>query len=117
MSVIQGRRRAMASRRDELNAYTFARKRTVGAFLLPGGGGSDEDAPRPLKAVLPSVIVGALVVGGFGLWGAFKPSAPVNWDNTKNIIQGKTSYTRYVVLLDDDKKTKRLHQVLNMSSA
>lgn len=30
----------MASRRDELNAYTFARKRTVGAFLLPGGGGA-----------------------------------------------------------------------------
>ncbi|MFE2915498.1 type VII secretion protein EccB [Kitasatospora indigofera] len=107
----------MASRRDELNAYTFARKRTVGAFLLPGGGGNDEDAPRPVKAVLPSVIVGTLIVGGFGLWGAFKPSAPLNWDNTKNIIQGKTSYTRYVVLLDDDKKTKRLHQVLNMSSA
>ncbi|MFC9330520.1 type VII secretion protein EccB [Kitasatospora sp. NPDC057015] len=107
----------MASRRDELNAYTFARKRTVGAFLLPGGGGSDEDAPRPLKAVLPSVIVGTLIVGGFGLWGAFKPSAPVNWDNTKNIIQGKTSYTRYVVLLDPDGRTKRLHQVLNMSSA
>ncbi|MCX5212857.1 type VII secretion protein EccB [Kitasatospora sp. NBC_00240] len=107
----------MASRRDELNAYTFARKRTVGAFLLPGGGGNDEDAPRPVKAVLPSVIVGTLIVGGFGLWGAFKPSAPLNWDSTKNIIQGKTSYTRYVVLLDDDKKTKRLHQVLNMSSA
>ncbi|WP_395296159.1 type VII secretion protein EccB [Kitasatospora hibisci] len=107
----------MASRRDELNAYTFARKRTVGAFLLPGGGGSDEDAPRPLKAVLPSVIVGALVVTGFGVWGVFKPSAPVGWDSGKNIIQGKQSTTRYVVLPDPDGKTKRLHQVLNMASA
>ncbi|MGW6914068.1 type VII secretion protein EccB [Kitasatospora sp. NPDC054939] len=107
----------MASRRDELNAYTFARKRTVGAFLLPSGGGSDEDAPRPLKAVLPSVIVAALVVGGFGVWGVFKPSAPVNWDNGKNIVQGKKSTTRYVVLVDPDGKTKRLHQVLNMASA
>ena len=107
----------MASRRDELNAYTFARKRTVGAFLLPGGGGSDEDAPRPVKAVLPSIVVGVLVVTGFGIWGAFRPSAPVGWDSGKNIIQGKQSTTRYVVLLDADKKTKRLHQVLNMASA
>ncbi|MFI2612401.1 type VII secretion protein EccB [Kitasatospora sp. NPDC018619] len=107
----------MASRRDELNAYTFARKRTVGAFLLPGGGGSDEDAPRPVKAVLPSVLAGAVAVAGFGLWGVFKPSAPVNWDDGKNIIQGKQSTTRYVVLLDSDNRTKRLHQVLNMSSA
>ncbi|WP_329487703.1 type VII secretion protein EccB [Kitasatospora sp. NBC_01246] len=107
----------MASRRDELNAYTFARKRTVGAFLLPNGGGSDEDAPRPVKAILPSVIVGALVVGAFGVWGVFKPSAPVGWDSGKNIVQGKKSTTRYVVLTDPDGKTKRLHQVLNMSSA
>ncbi|WP_030245455.1 type VII secretion protein EccB [Streptomyces sp. NRRL S-350] len=107
----------MASRRDELNAYTFARKRTVGAFLLPAGGGSDEDAPRPVKAVLPSVLAGVVVVAGFGLWGVFKPSAPVKWDDGKNIIQGKQSTTRYVVLTDPDNKTKRLHQVLNMSSA
>ncbi|MEU1289558.1 type VII secretion protein EccB [Kitasatospora sp. NPDC005856] len=107
----------MASRRDELNAYTFARKRTVGAFLLPAGGGSDEDAPRPVKAVLPSVLAGAVFVAGFGILGVFKPSAPVKWDDGKNIIQGKQSTTRYVVLLDQDKKTKRLHQVLNMSSA
>ncbi|WP_371481470.1 type VII secretion protein EccB [Kitasatospora sp. NBC_00315] len=107
----------MASRRDELNAYTFARKRTVGAFLLPGGGGSDEDAPRPVKAVLPSIVVGTLVVAGFGLWGAFKPSAPVGWDNGKNIIQGKTSTTRYVILPDQGTGTPRLHQVLNMASA
>ncbi|MFB6892588.1 type VII secretion protein EccB [Kitasatospora sp. NPDC056327] len=107
----------MASRRDELNAYTFARKRTVAAFLLPGGGGSDEDAPRPVKAVLPSVVVAALVVGGFGLWGVFKPSAPVGWDEGKYIVQGKQSTTRYVVLTDPDGRTRRLHQVLNMASA
>ncbi|MBO1417168.1 type VII secretion protein EccB [Streptomyces sp. FH025] len=107
----------MASRRDELNAYTFARKRTVGAFLLPAGGGSDEDAPRPVKAVLPSVLVGAVIVAGFGVWGVFKPAAPLQWDNGKNIVQGKQSTTRYVVLTDPDGRTKRLHQVLNMSSA
>ncbi|MEU8516069.1 type VII secretion protein EccB [Kitasatospora sp. NPDC048722] len=107
----------MASRRDELNAYTFARRRMVGAFLLPGGGGGDEDAPRPLRAVLPSLVVGAVVVAGFGVWGVFRPSAPLHWDDGQNVVQGKGSTTRYVVLTDPDGRTKRLHQVLNMSSA
>ncbi|WP_405013271.1 type VII secretion protein EccB [Kitasatospora sp. NBC_01539] len=107
----------MASRRDELNAYNFARKRTVGAFLQPGGGGNDEDAPRPVRAVLPSFVVAAVVVAGFGMWGVIKPSAPLNWDDGKNIIQGKDSTTRYVVLEDPETHEKVLHQVLNMSSA
>ncbi|WP_354640494.1 type VII secretion protein EccB [Kitasatospora camelliae] len=106
----------MASRRDELNAYTFARKRTVGAFLQPGGGGNDEDAPRPVRAVLPSFVIGAVIVAGFGMWGVIKPAAPVGWDEGKFIIQGKQSTTRYVVLKGDNGE-KVLHQVLNMSSA
>ncbi|MDH6579651.1 type VII secretion protein EccB [Kitasatospora sp. MAP5-34] len=107
----------MASRRDELNAYTFARKRMVGAFLQPSGGGNDEDAPRPVRAVLPSVVVAAVIVAGFGMLGVIKPAAPQGWDDGKNIIQGKDSTTRYVVLVDPTTKEKVLHQVLNMSSA
>ncbi|MFJ1707989.1 type VII secretion protein EccB [Kitasatospora sp. NPDC088346] len=106
----------MASRRDELNAYTFARKRMVGAFLQPSGGGNDEDAPRPIRAVLPSFVVAAVVVAGFGMWGVIKPSAPLNWDSGKYIVQAKQSTTRYVVLKDASGKGV-LHQVLNMSSA
>ncbi|WP_371497101.1 type VII secretion protein EccB [Kitasatospora sp. NBC_00374] len=106
----------MASRRDELNAYTFARKRMVGAFLQPSGGGNDEDAPRPVRAVLPSFVVAAVAVAGFGMWGVIKPSAPLNWDSGKYIIQAKQSTTRYVVLKDANGKGV-LHQVLNMSSA
>ncbi|MFB9366919.1 type VII secretion protein EccB [Kitasatospora sp. NPDC001664] len=107
----------MASRRDELNAYTSARKRTVGAFLLPSGGGNDEDAPRPVKAILPSVVVAAVIVAGFGMWGVIKPAAPKDWDSGANIIQGKQSTTRYVILPNQKTKEKELHQVLNMSSA
>ncbi|MFJ8046340.1 type VII secretion protein EccB [Kitasatospora sp. NPDC096147] len=107
----------MASRRDELNAYTSARKRTVGAFLLPEGGGNDEDAPRPVKAVLPSVVVAAVIVAGFAMWGVLKPAAPKDWDSGANIIQGKQSTTRYVILPNPKTKEKELHQVLNMSSA
>jgi type VII secretion protein EccB len=112
----------MASRKDQLNAYTFARKRTVAAFLQPSPGGSEEGAPRPLRAVMPSVVVGALILVGFGAWGIIKPSAPKGWDTPgAYIIVGSESTTRYVVLPDVDSHGKsgpaQLHPVLNFASA
>jgi type VII secretion protein EccB len=110
----------MASRRDELNAYTFAKKRTVAAFLQPSPTGTEEGAPRPLRAVLPSMVVGALILAGFGAYGMFKPTAPKDWDKPfAKVIVGKKSTTRYVVLTTGKGKKKRtlLHPVLNLASA
>ncbi|MEU6168305.1 type VII secretion protein EccB [Streptomyces tanashiensis] len=110
----------MASRRDELNAYTFAKKRTVAAFLQPSPSGTEEGAPKPLRAVIPGLIVAALVVAGFGAWGMFKPSAPKGWDTPgTRVIVGKQSTTRYVVLETGKGKDKKtlLHPVLNLASA
>ncbi|MFH8841669.1 type VII secretion protein EccB [Streptomyces sp. NPDC017868] len=110
----------MASRRDELNAYTFAKKRTVAAFLQPSPSGTEEGAPKPLKAVVPSLIVAALVVAGFGAWGMFSPIAPKGWDTPgTRVIIGKQSTTRYVVLETGQGKDKKtlLHPVLNLASA
>ncbi|MFF4247919.1 type VII secretion protein EccB [Streptomyces sp. NPDC001822] len=110
----------MASRRDELNAYTFAKKRTVAAFLQPSPTGSEEGAPRPLRAVVPSLIAGALIMAGFGAWGMFKPTAPKDWDKPyAKVIVGKKSTTRYVVLETGEGKQKKtlLHPVLNLASA
>src|SRR5687768_11069202 len=61
-------------RRDELAAYTFARKRTVAAFLAPSPGGSEEGAPRPIHTVMPSLAVGIVLVIGFIAWGVIKPT-------------------------------------------
>ncbi|MFI1973160.1 type VII secretion protein EccB [Streptomyces cinnamoneus] len=106
----------MASRRDELNAYTFARKRTVAAFLQPSPTGTEEGAPRVLRTVLPGIVTGALLVAGFGAWGMFKPAAPKGWDDVAaHVIVGSDSTTRYVVLKTDGKK--QLHPVLNLASA
>ncbi|MCX5375504.1 type VII secretion protein EccB [Streptomyces sp. NBC_00091] len=110
----------MASRRDELNAYTFAKRRTVAAFLQPSATGTEEGAPRPLRAVLPGVVIGALVVAGFGAWGMFKPQAPKGWNEPgAMVIVGKQSTTRYVVLTTkvNGKDQTRLHPVLNLASA
>ncbi|MFE7132885.1 type VII secretion protein EccB [Streptomyces sp. NPDC057638] len=110
----------MASRREELNAYTFAKKRTVAAFLQPSATGTEEGAPRPLRAIVPGLIVGALVLAGFGAFGMFKPKAPKDWaaPGTK-VIVGKKSTTRYVVLETGKGKNKKalLHPVLNLASA
>ncbi|MEC4019166.1 type VII secretion protein EccB [Streptomyces sp. H27-D2] len=106
----------MASRRDELNAYTFAKKRTIAAFLQPSPVSTDEGAPRPLRAVLPSLVVGALVAAGFGAFGMFKPQAPAGWSKAKaHVIVGSDSTTRYVVLKTNGKN--QLHPVLNFASA
>ncbi len=110
----------MASRRDELNAYTFAKKRTVAAFLQPSLTGTEEGAPRPMRAVIPGIIVGALILAGFGAFGMFKPKAPKNWAQPEaNVIVGKDSTTRYVVLSTGKGKNKKtlLHPVLNLASA
>ncbi|WP_285570703.1 type VII secretion protein EccB [Streptomyces sp. RTGN2] len=110
----------MASRRDELNAYTFAKRRMVAAFLGPSPTGTDEGAPRPLRAVVPGLVAGALILAGFGAYGMFRPAAPKDWDapGTK-VIVGKTSTTRYVVLTTGRGADARtlLHPVLNLASA
>ncbi|WP_175409964.1 type VII secretion protein EccB [Streptomyces sp. TRM64462] len=106
----------MASRRDELNAYTFAKRRLVAQFLQPNVTGSEEGAPRPLRAVMPGAIVGVVILAVFGAWGMFRPVAPQKWDQPgENVIIASKSTTRYVVLKTDGKK--QLHPVLNMASA
>ncbi|MFC7308693.1 type VII secretion protein EccB [Streptomyces monticola] len=106
----------MAKRRDELAAYTFARKRTVAAFLAPEPGGSEEGAPRPVRTVMPSLAIGVVLVIGFIAWGVIKPAAPKGWDTPgEHIIVDSDSTTRYIVLKEGGDKV--LHPVLNYASA
>ncbi|WP_369190438.1 type VII secretion protein EccB [Streptomyces sp. R08] len=106
----------MASRRDQLNAYTFAKRRMLASFVQSSPDGSEEGAPRPLRGVVPGVIVGVVVMAVFGAWGMFKPTAPQGWDTPKSkVIIASKSTTRYVVLKTGD--TVQLHPVLNMASA
>ncbi|WP_432117829.1 type VII secretion protein EccB [Streptomyces sp. bgisy032] len=106
----------MASRRDELNAYTFAKRRTLASFLRPSPSGSEESAPKPLSAVWPGVVVGVVILAVFGAIGLFSPTAPKGWDTAnEHVIVASDSTTRYVVL--ETKGKKQLHPVLNMASA
>ncbi|WP_432139371.1 type VII secretion protein EccB [Streptomyces sp. bgisy154] len=106
----------MASRRDELNAYTFAKRRTLASFLQPSPSGSEEGAPKPLGALVPGVVMGVVILAVFGAIGLFSPKAPKGWDAPgEHVIVASDSTTRYVVLKTDGKA--QLHPVLNMASA
>jgi type VII secretion protein EccB len=106
----------MATRRDELNAYIFAKRRMLAAFVQSSPDGSEDGAPRPLRGVLPGVVVGVVVMAVFGAWGMFRPTAPQGWDTpAEKVIIASKSTTRYVVLKTDGKV--QLHPVLNMASA
>ncbi|MEV6104494.1 type VII secretion protein EccB [Streptomyces sp. NPDC051940] len=106
----------MASRRDELNAYTFAKRRLVGQFLQPNPTGTEEGAPKPLRGVVPGMIVAVVVLAVFGAIGIFKPKAPGDWDAAEqNIIRAGGSSSFYVVLKTNGKP--QLHEVLNLASA
>ncbi|MEV5148959.1 type VII secretion protein EccB [Streptomyces sp. NPDC052727] len=106
----------MASRRDELNAYTFAKRRTLASFLQPSPSGSEEGAPKPLGALVPGLVVGVVILAVFGAIGMFSPTAPKGWDTPEeHVIVASKSTTRYVVLKTG--KQKQLHPVLNMASA
>ncbi|MFR9674639.1 type VII secretion protein EccB [Streptomyces sp. TR02-1] len=111
----------MATRRDELSAHTFARKRTLAAFLQPESRVSDEDAPRPFRAIMPSVVLSVVLVVACIAWGVISPSAPPGWDETgQYVIVDTDSTTRYVVLPEEGKngsRNKQLHPVLNFASA
>ncbi|MGW0660744.1 type VII secretion protein EccB [Streptodolium elevatio] len=101
----------MASRREQLDAYNFARRRLVAGFLQPvQANGSEEKAPRPFRAVLPGIIVGALILTAFGVYGLIRPGVPPGWKNKGSLIVGRDSASRYVYL------EGKLHPVLNIAS-
>ena len=69
----------MASRQDELHSYQFSVQRVVAALVL-----RETDPPRsPFRrlagATLAGVLVTALVVAGYALWGVLRPGGSDAW--------------------------------------
>lgn len=88
----------------------------VAAFLQPSAAGSDEGAPRPLRALVPGLVVAGLLLAGFGAWGTIEPGAPRGWSEPgAKVLVGSESTTRYVILETDGRP--ELHPVLNLASA
>ena len=101
----------MATRKDQLDAFVFARRRMVANLIAPSPTGSDEAAPRPEKTFFVSAILSAIAVAGVAVLGVFKPSAPSGWQS--GLAVDSSSGAAYVYSPQD----KELHPVLNITSA
>lgn len=99
----------MATRKDQLDAFNFARRRMVANLVVPTATGSDEGAPRPVKTFASSIILSALAVVAVMVIGVFKPSAPNGWQN--GLAVDSTSGAAYIT------QNNELHAVYNITSA
>jgi type VII secretion protein EccB len=106
-----GARTAVATRKDQLDAFVYARRRMVANLIVPSPTGSDEYAPRPVKTFVASAVLSALAVAAVAVLGVFKPSAPSGWQN--GLAVDSASGQAYVYSQQDHE----LHAVANITSA
>jgi type VII secretion protein EccB len=99
----------VATRKDQLDAFNFARRRTVANLVVPSATGSDEGAPRPVRTFASSIILSAIAVAAVAVLGVFKPSAPSGWQS--GLAVDSSSGAAYIV------QGNELHSVYNITSA
>lgn len=99
----------MATRKDQLDAFNFARRRMVANIVVPTATGSDEGAPRPVKTFATSIILSAIAVAAVAVLGVFKPSAPSGWQN--GLAVDSSTGAAYIT------QNSELHAVYNITSA
>lgn len=92
----------------QVNGYRFLVRRLVHALERRDVRMIDDPMRSQVNALLVGVVVAALVLAGFGVWGLIRPQGSVG---DASIIVGKSSGALYV-LVDD-----RLHPVFNLASA
>ncbi|MGF1663481.1 MAG: type VII secretion protein EccB [Kineosporiaceae bacterium] len=102
----------MWSRRDQIQAYQFVRRRTVSAVLVGDANHAVSPTRRPTVALITGIVVLVLVVVGFALYGVLRPGGSTAWRTDGAIVQERESGARFV--LSDD---GALHPVPNYASA
>jgi len=101
----------VASRKDQLDAFNFARRRMVANLVVPTATGSDEGAPRPVRTFATSIILSAIAVAAVAVLGVFKPAAPSGWQN--GLAVDESTGAAYIYT----KSNNQLHSVYNITSA
>jgi type VII secretion protein EccB len=99
----------VATRKDQLDAFNFARRRMVANLVVPTATGSDEGAPRPVKTFATSIILSAIAVAAVAVLGVFKPSAPSGWQ--AGLAVDSNTGAAYIT------QNNELHAVYNITSA
>jgi ESX secretion system ATPase EccB len=101
----------MANRRDQAHAYRFLMRRQTSALLDDHPDGPDVPTHRLSLAAVTSVVIAALVTGGFGIAGLISPGRSTSWRTGNALILEKGTDTRLIY------SGGVLYPVLNYTSA
>ncbi|MFJ2086457.1 type VII secretion protein EccB [Micromonospora chokoriensis] len=100
----------MPSRQDQLHSYQFSVQRAVAALVMRETDPAQSPFRRLAGAGLASVLVAAILLGGFALYGLFAGGGK-GWRDPGAVIVEKESGARFVY------REQKLHPVLNYASA
>ncbi|MFG3700922.1 type VII secretion protein EccB [Micromonospora sp. NPDC047620] len=100
----------MPSRQDQLHSYQFTVQRAVAALVMRETDPAQSPFRRLAGAALASVLVAAIGLGGFALYGLFAGGGS-SWRDPGAVIVEKESGARFVY------REQKLHPVLNYASA
>lgn len=102
----------MRSRKEQLQAYQFLRRR-IGAAMVSGEPDTlDPPMRRVIRTSFAGVMVGAIVVAIFGLYGVFRPGGAEGWkDSDGSLVVEKETGAAYAY------SEGELHPMLNYASA
>ncbi len=106
----------MWSRRDQIQAYQFLRRRIVSAVLVGDANHADSPTRLQIRSLVTGFVVMILLLAGFGVYGVLRPGSSTAWSSGDVIIEEKGTGALFV-LLDDGDGQARLHPVLNYASA
>ncbi|ONI87839.1 type VII secretion protein EccB [Actinosynnema sp. ALI-1.44] len=101
----------MQSKRDQVQAYFFVVGRLVSAVVHGRPDVLQQPNKRLNTGTFIGVIVGAVLMGIFGIYGVFVPGGNTTWRQPGAIVMNETTGARYVYL------DNQLRPVLNYSSA
>lgn len=100
----------MASKKELVEAQSFAKRRLTTAFVAGAPGGREVEPHRPMRAVFGGVALTAILLIGSLAMGFISGNMPTGWENNRLII-AKESGARYVSV------KSVLHPVHNTTTA
>lgn len=101
----------MQSRRDQVQAQSYVLGRLTSALVAGEPDGLENPHRRTFTGAVAGVLVAAIVVGGFAVYGFLRPGSASSWRKPGTLIVERDSGTRYVLA------GGRLRPVLNAASA
>lgn len=101
----------MQTQRDHVHAHEFQMGRMSSALILGEPTTAETPGQRTIIGLLVGVAIGALILGGYLVYGWLVPGGNTSWKATGTIIVEKESGSRYLYL------GGQLRPVLNMTSA